>query len=131
MIDMAALIDAAFEVKKRSYSPYSQFAVGAALWCEDGSIVVGCNVENASYPVSLCAERAAVAAAVALGHRKFLALAVVAGQHPVTPCGACRQVLREFGEMTVFCAAADDLQHPEVYELSALLPHSFDLEASR
>lgn len=130
-MDRQTLIEAAFAARKQSYSPYSHFAVGAALWCDDGTIVTGCNVENGSYPVSLCAERAAVATAVGMGHRKFLAVAVVAGNRPVTPCGACRQVLSEFGDMAVICAAASDLATTAEYVLSELLPQSFNLEASR
>ena len=130
-MDRQTLIQAAFAARKQSYSTYSHFAVGAALWCDDGTIVTGCNVENGSYPVSLCAERAAVATAVGMGHRKFLAVAVVAGNRPVTPCGACRQVLSEFGDMAVICAAASDLATTAEYVLSELLPQSFNLEASR
>ncbi len=131
MVDEAALIQAAVEVRQKSYSPYSRFAVGAALWCEDGSIVAGCNVENGSFPLSLCAERAAVATAVGLGHRRFVAVAIVAGDAPVTPCGGCRQVLLEFGDMDVICISAGDHSRVDRYRLRDLLPHGFDLEELR
>jgi cytidine deaminase len=88
---------AAFAVMEYAYAPYSRFRVGAALLCSDGTIVTGCNVENASFPAGLCAERNALAAAVALGHREFRALVVASDADEATPpCGVCRQSLVEF-----------------------------------
>ena len=92
------LIDAACAVRRHSYSPYSGFRVGAALLATSGRVYVGTNVENASFGLSLCAERAALVRAVAEGERNFTAIAVCAdGQEPTPPCGACRQALLEFG----------------------------------
>ncbi len=89
---------AAEAARAQAYCPYSGFAVGAALEADDGRIFVGCNVENASYGVTLCAERAALAAAITGGARRFRRLAIVAPTDPgVAPCGACRQALAEFG----------------------------------
>lgn len=92
-----ALQQAARQALANSYSPYSNFAVGAALLTDDGAIVTGCNVENASYGLTLCAERVAVAKAVSEGHLRFVALALfTATPEPVPPCGACLQTLAEF-----------------------------------
>jgi cytidine deaminase len=91
------LVELARRAMLKAYAPYSKYRVGAALLAVDGRVFTGCNVENASYGLSLCAERSAVAQAVADGCRTFEAIAVVAdGNGPVSPCGACRQVLAEF-----------------------------------
>lgn len=96
-MDEAALLRAARAAMEQAYAPYSRFPVGAAVACEDGSVISGCNVENASYGLSMCAERVAIFRAVAEGKRRFRMLAVMAGtQEPVSPCGACRQVMAEF-----------------------------------
>lgn len=107
-LDWRLLVERAIEVRQRGYAPYSGFLVGAALQSATGEIFVGCNVENASYGLSLCAERSALGQAVAAGHRAFRALAVC-GPHRIAPCGACRQCLIEFGaSIPVYCVGADD-----------------------
>ncbi len=99
-IDTDTLVKAALEASLASYSPYSRFRVGAALLAKDGTIVTGTNVENRSYGLTMCAERCAIAAAVAQNIREFLAIAIVSPdtESMLPPCGACRQVLSEFGE---------------------------------
>ena len=95
--EIQKLIDRAIVAREKTYSPYSHFGVGAVLVCEDGSIYEGCNIENASYGLTNCAERTAIFKAVSEGHTKFKALAVVADtEGPCAPCGACRQVMAEF-----------------------------------
>lgn len=121
------LIAAARAAQRAAYAPYSKFPVGAALLTKSGKVFTGVNVENASYGLTMCAERVAVGKAVSEGHRKFQAIAVVAPHAALTPCGACRQVLAEFGECVIISA---DSRHPKrvrLHLLSELLPHAFKL----
>jgi cytidine deaminase len=122
-VDFAELQQVAEQAQKKAYAPYSGFAVGAALLAADGTIYAGCNVENASYGLTICAERNAIAHAVACGAQQFTAVAVVT-DNGVTPCGACRQVLAEFGpRMTVI--VADKRGNRRIYALAELLPDAF------
>ncbi|MCX7671335.1 MAG: cytidine deaminase [Anaerolineae bacterium] len=121
--EIAALTAAALAARERAYAPYSHFRVGAALLAADGTIYAGCNVENASYGLTICAERNAAAHAVACGARAFVAI-VVATENGVTPCGACRQVLAEFNpQMTVILV--DEAGRRRIYSLAELLPAAF------
>jgi len=133
-MDYAKLIGAAAEVRERAYAPYSGFKVGAAILAVDGRVFAGCNIENASYGITLCAERAALARAIAEGAYTFQAIAVVAGsKQPVAPCGACRQALAEFSpEMAVIMVNTKG--ETKVTSLKDLLPLSFgrdDLEEGK
>jgi cytidine deaminase len=118
------LIEAASEVRDQAHAPYSGFAVGAAVLGGGGRIYVGCNVENASYGLSVCAERHAVAAVVSAGGRNIEGLAVVTDTSPPSsPCGACRQVLVEFGDFPVILANLDGDQI--LTSVTELLPDAF------
>ena len=122
----AALIQAALMVRAKAYAPYSNYQVGAALLMEDGRIITGVNVENASYGLSMCAERTAVFNAVSEGHQKILAVAV-ATDNAGSPCGACRQVLTEFaGDVPVYLV--DAVGNGRDTTLYALLPDHFGPE---
>ncbi len=126
---LRALFEAALAVRGRAHAPYSRFAVGAALRDEHGTIHSGCNVENAAYPVGTCAEAGAIAAMVAGGGRRIAAILVCAdGAVPVTPCGACRQRIREFAGPDVPVHAADPAGPLARFTLDALLPASFGPE---
>ena len=123
MVTPEELVAAALDVRQRAYAPYSHYLVGAAVLAEDGTIIQGCNVENVAYPSTICAERTALAAAVAQGKRKFLAIAV-ATVNGGAPCGACRQVMVELGpRMTVYIADATGAYRTT--SVAALLPDSF------
>ncbi len=127
-VDWSALKAAALAAQGRAYAPYSDYKVGAALLTAGGEVITGCNVENATFGATCCAERTAVFSAVASGHRSFTAIAVVTnGAEPGTPCGICRQVLAEFGsDMDVLCFTPEGAE--QVYRLSQLLPFAFTLK---
>jgi cytidine deaminase len=123
-----ALVSAARRARANALAPYSKFAVGAAVLDERGRVHIGCNVENASYGLSLCAERSAVAAAVAAGAHRILAVAVVTAAQPAAPpCGACRQFLAEVAadDAVVLLASARGSAAPERWKLGDLLPRAF------
>ena len=134
---ISKLIEAAIEAKSNSYSPYSKFAVGAAILCKDGNIYRGCNIENGAYPTSICAERVALFKAVSEGARKFEAIAVVGGPEGADgkaeikdfcpPCGVCRQVLSEFCDRNFKIILANGKGEQKVFTLGELLPESFSL----
>jgi cytidine deaminase len=124
--DERALVASARAAREFAYAPYSRFPVGAALRTSAGVVVAGVNVENAAYPATLCAERVAVGAAVAQGHRAFTHIAVVGPRPgPCTPCGTCRQVLHEFGPDIVVLAAGDDNAVARLVLADDLLPGAF------
>ncbi len=120
-----ALLAFAREAQEKAYAPYSEFRVGAAVYTSDGEIFQGVNIENASYPAGICAERAAMAAAVSAGYRDIAAVAVVGdSEAPTVPCGICRQALAEFNpEMRVIMGAQSD--DVAVATLDELLPEAF------
>ena len=122
------LCDMAVAMLERAYVPYSHFPVGAALECSDGTVFTGCNIENAAYSPTICAERTAVAKAVSEGHTDFVRI-VVAGRSKdyCVPCAVCRQVLREFApDIEVICL--NGAGEEKVFTLPELLPHSFGPE---
>ncbi|MAG57239.1 MAG: cytidine deaminase [Planctomycetes bacterium] len=129
-MDLADLVAAARAARDHAYCPYSNFAVGAAVATSDGTVFTGVNVENASYGLTICAERVALSAAVAAGHRTFAALAI-ASPRGASCCGACRQFIREFAtSLPIYLAAAEgDWSETDIADL---LPESFgpdDLDA--
>nr|XP_034976835.1 cytidine deaminase [Zootoca vivipara] len=123
------LLAASKEAKRFAYCPYSNYPVGAALLTSDGKIFSGCNIENACYPLGVCAERTAIQKAVSEGHTKFRAIAIICNSQETfaVPCGACRQVLREFGKhWEIFLAKADGTHIQKTLE--DLLPFPFGPE---
>lgn len=125
----AALFAAAEAVRARAYAPYSKFQVGAAILADDGKIYAGCNVENAAYPVGNCAEPSAIAAMLAGGARRIRRIYVTGpGAMPVTPCGGCRQRIREFADLDVEVISHGIEGEPLVQTIGQLLPHSFGPE---
>jgi cytidine deaminase len=123
---MRELIEAAKSVRLRAHAPYSKFLVGAALACADGRVFTGCNVENATYGLSVCAERVAVLKAVSEGAKDFTAIVVCADTDALTPpCGACRQILWEFcGDIPVTLINLHEKE--ETMQLATLFPRAFD-----
>lgn len=131
-MDGKALMARAVEAMSKAYAPYSGFCVGAALLCEDGTVYEGCNVENASYGATNCAERTAFFKAISEGKRKFTAIALCGGKGGkltdfTAPCGICRQVMREFcgKDFVIYLTNGEQLQQ---YTLEQLLPQSFGPE---
>lgn len=120
------LLEMALKARDNAYAPYSGFNVGAALVDSKGNVFLGCNVENASYGLTICAERAAVFKAISEGSQQFACILIVSGDELFTPCGACRQVLSEFApEIKVICA--DSSGKMIQYGLEELLPQRFSL----
>ena len=125
------LVKIAFEAMEKAYSPYSHCKVGAALLTRDGKVYTGCNVENASYGATNCAERTAFFKAISEGEREFSKIAIVGGVEGVVtnmfmPCGVCRQVMDEFCDRDFEVLVAKDQENFEIFTLSQLLPLSFD-----
>ena len=126
---LEALVDAARAARLQAYAPYSNFAVGAAVLDDAGRIHAGCNVENAAYPQGWCAEASALAVMVSAGGRRVLAVAVVGvADDPVTPCGGCRQKIREFAAADCPIWVVDLHSLRASHTLGSLLPHSFGPE---
>jgi len=123
--DYKKLISEAEKARKRAYTPYSKFQVGAAVLCDDGKIFAGCNIENASFGLAVCAERVAIFKAISEGSTKFEAIAVVGDtDKPCSPCGACRQVISEFGE-DIPLIMANLKGDVKIKKIKELLPEAF------
>jgi len=121
------LVKLAQAARHKAYAPYSQYDVGAALLAKSGQVFTGCNVENAVYPMAICAERTAIVKAVSEGQREFVAIAI-ATRNGGSPCGACRQVMREFAPH-LRVLLADDAGRVRQFTLDQLLPESFGPES--
>lgn len=121
------LIQRAARAQSQAYAPYSEYSVGAAVLTESGEIFDGINIENAVYPLTICAERVAIFNAVSQGHRSFQAIAVVT-KNGGTPCGSCRQVMAEFGLDTIVFIADTSGKLIDTLTVDQLLPHSFGVD---
>jgi len=130
MMDMEALIRSATTARSNAYAPYSGFAVGAAIIDENGNIHTGCNVENAAYPQGQCAEASAIGAMIVAGGKRITAIAIAGpeGGTPCTPCGGCRQRIREFAAPDTPIVITSDSKIIAEHTLAELLPHSFGPE---
>lgn len=129
-MDAKEVMKMALEARQNAYAPYSHFAVGAALLAESGRVYTGCNIENASYGLTCCAERNAIFAAVGAGERRFKMLAVAADSpEPVAPCGACRQVIAEFG--IPFVVMGNLKEETKTMTAEELLPYGFGQESMK
>ena len=128
------LIGSAIEAREQAYAPYSTYKVGAALLCTDGTVYQGCNVENAAYGNTICAERVAILKAVFDGKRDFSAIAIVGGKDEICsfafPCGACRQVMSEFCTQD-FKIVLFDGENEEIYTLGEIFPYSFKSDSMK
>jgi len=125
------LINAAREARRNAYSSYSNYSVGAAIFDDRGHLHVGCNIENAAYPLGSCAEAGAIAAMVQQGGKRIVKIAVVGGSSeigPCTPCGGCRQRIREFADDDTIILAIDDSGEWQEFTIKELLPASFHLD---
>lgn len=127
-IDWEAMFAAADEVRQRAHAKYSNFKVGAAVGCDDGTIVTGCNVENASFGLTICGERSAIARMIAEGKKLIAVAIVVDSTRPTPPCGMCRQVMAEFAPSSLEVRSRNTKGAEERYTLGALLPHAFTAE---
>ncbi len=135
MPELKDLPKMALRARARAYAPYSSFQVGAALLCDDGSVYTGCNIENAAYSVTCCAERVALFSAVSAGRRAFRAIAIAGGpagdapREHCAPCGVCRQALAEFADEELCVLLVRDENDVQMYRLGDLLPASFSKKA--
>ena len=125
---ISELIEKALEAREKAYAPYSKFKVGVAVLTAGGKIYTGCNVENASYPVGICAERVAMSKAVADGEREFTVIAIVgSGENYCMPCGMCRQFMAEFCKEDFEIIVAKSVDDYKIMKMGELLPYTFDL----